>query len=79
MNPVRPGQPGPLVETARADAARMQAQRAFFAAAMGAPVQARAAPEPTLQAPVQRVPDPASLAEPPQKILRPGSLLDIRV
>jgi hypothetical protein len=85
-----------------ADAARLQAQRAFFDAAMGrangaaaaqAPLQtappqaaapqaaalsaARAAPVP---APVQRaqiLPDPSAPA--PAKVLRPGSLLDIRV
>lgn len=73
---------------ARPDAGRMAAQKAFFEAALGkaqppaaaavsaaAPqVQAQAASQPP---PVQRaaaLPD-----EPPKKILRPGSLLDIRV
>ena len=42
------------------------------------PVQAAAGPpaQPP-RTPVQRLPDPT--AEPPQRILRPGSLLDIRV
>lgn len=71
--------------------ARSSAQQAFFAAAMGRPAapqapaaqpqaQARVQTQPQAQqaAPVQRI--PASLpAEPPQKILRPGSILDIRV
>jgi len=69
---------------------RSAAQKAFFEAALGraapaqgqvptrasapaAEVQVRATP--VREAPVQaRIPD-----EPPQKILRPGSLLDIRV
>jgi hypothetical protein len=70
--------------------AKAAAQRAFFQAALGGtakpaqtPAQTTvsahaAAPPPTVFAqPVQRMPDPA--AEQPQKILRPGSLLDIRV
>ena len=59
---------------------RSSAQQAFFAAAMGrpaAPPQVQAQPQ-AQAAPAQRM--PASLpADPPQKILRPGSLLDIRV
>lgn len=65
----------------RADAAKLAAQKAFFDMAMGkAAAPAAAAPTPVqalLQAQVQRIPDPG--AEPPAKILRPGSLLDIRV
>ncbi|MBT9471036.1 MAG: hypothetical protein V4514_08720 [Pseudomonadota bacterium] len=63
--------------------ARSAAQRAFFEAAMGRPAAA-AQPRPQIQpqaaapAPVQRM--PASLpADPPERILRPGSILDIRV
>ena len=65
-----------------AGAAKGSAQRAFFEAAFGRPAaaQATAAPQtdaPTA-APAQKI--PANLpADPPQKILRPGSLLDIRV
>lgn len=93
MNPVRPnvwanvpppGQQGP-------GAVKTAAQRAFFDAALGkatgapqqtpapatpvrpAPVQAQAAPQP-----VQRMPA-AQPTEQPTRILRPGSLLDIRV
>ena len=64
------------------DPAKGSAQRAFFEAAFGRPAaaQATAAPQtaaPTA-APAQKI--PANLpADPPQKILRPGSLLDIRV
>ncbi len=61
--------------------AKLAAQRAFFAAALGqAQAPAAATPQPQPQArpaSVARIPDPA--AEPPQRILRPGSLLDIRV
>ena len=57
---------------------RNPGQRAFFEAALGktAPqAQAVAAPA---AAPAQKI--PTSLpADPPEKILRPGSLLDIRV
>jgi hypothetical protein len=66
-----------------ADAARQAAQKAFFAAAMGrsgAPAAPQAAAVFTPAAPIQRAevrPDPA--AEAPAKLLRPGSLLDIRV
>lgn len=78
MTPIRPAAAGPTADIQRTDAARAEAQRAFFAAAMGQPVQPRAqAPEPMRSVPVQRLPDPA--AEPPARILRPGSLLDIRV
>jgi len=58
---------------------RNPGQRAFFEAAMG-----KAAPQAQAQAaapaaPIHRMP-PASLpAEPPERILRPGSILDIRV
>ena len=61
---------------------RSSAQQAFFAAAMGRPaaqVQPQVQAQPQAQAaPAQRM--PASLpADPPQKLLRPGSILDIRV
>jgi hypothetical protein len=66
------------------DSAKLAQQRAFFNAAMGqaqTPAQAAAAPvAPTASgapAPTQRT---ASIpAEQPQKVLRPGSLIDIRV
>jgi hypothetical protein len=72
---------------APADAARAAAQRAFFDAAMGRSA-APAAPVAVTQsavftpstAPVQRAEiRPAPDAAPPTKLLRPGSLLDIRV
>ncbi len=59
---------------------RSSAQQAFFAAATGRPAaQPQVQAQPQAQAaPAQRM--PASLpADPPQKILRPGSILDIRV
>jgi hypothetical protein len=84
LTPIRPSpfpvQPAP---SSAADAARLAAQRAFFAAAMGkggAPAAAQA-PEfsaaPVVARPANVRPDPA--AEAPAKLLRPGSLLDIRV
>ena len=51
-------------------------QRAFFAAAAGAPTAAAEMATPAPAAPRMPVDLPA---EPPQKILRPGSLLDIWV
>jgi hypothetical protein len=72
----------PQAQAASLDSAKQAAQRAFFAAALGqAAAPAPAAPQPQVQTqasrPAARTPDPA--AEPPQRILRPGSLLDIRV
>ncbi len=89
MTPIRPNAyavqpPANPAPNQVSDAARVAAQRAFFDAAMGRanapaakPAAAAFTPPP---APVQRaqiMPDPA--AEPPAKVLRPGSLLDIRV
>lgn len=61
------------------EADKMAAAKAFFAAAMGqAPASATAQPAPQSAAPaVNRMASAAGDA--PEKILRPGSLLDIRV
>ena len=82
MTPVRPTNlPQAPAQNARVDGPASAGQRAFFEAALGktyAPAaQPRTAPPAVYAQPVQRIPDPN--AEPPQKILRPGSLLDIRV
>lgn len=82
MSTIRPPIfPTPQPQAQPAAPARNSAQQAFFAAAMGrpAPAQAQVQAQPQAPAaPVQRM--PASLpADPPQKILRPGSILDIRV
>jgi hypothetical protein len=92
VTPIRPNvfpAPSATTSVAGADAARAAAQKAFFAAAMGkaaapAAAQATAAPRAAFfapaPAPIQRAeirPDPS--AEAPAKLLRPGSLLDIRV
>jgi hypothetical protein len=84
--PIRPGAPNlPPQPSQAVDPAKLAAQRAFFQAALGkagAPqASAAAAPiaaaQPTAAAqPVQRATAPA---EAPQKVLRPGSLIDIRV
>ncbi len=83
MTPIRPGMPpAQAPSSAGTDAARLAAQRAFFQQAMGRP--AASAPTPAAaQAPAPPVRTvelrPAANAEAPTKILRPGSLLDIRV
>ena len=90
MDPVRPSFPQTTQtpQTGGGDAARLAAQKAFFDMAMGraqAPQPATAAPAPVValttglqpSRAVQRIPEAG--AEPPQKVLRPGSLLDIRV
>lgn len=62
------------------DAAKLAAQKAFFALAMGrtAPAAQAEDPAPAVTTPsVNRT--AAAGADPPQKILRPGSILDIRV
>jgi hypothetical protein len=78
-----PTQPAP-VAPGRADQAKSAAQKAFFDMAMGkaaapatAPAAAAMAAPPATPAASPRIPDAA--AEKPQKILRPGSLLDIRI
>jgi hypothetical protein len=72
-----------------ADASRAAAQKAFFDAAMGraaapAPPAAATAPRPAIfapvAAPISRVEvRPVPGADAPARLLRPGSLLDIRV
>ncbi|MBC7167790.1 hypothetical protein [Phenylobacterium sp.] len=81
MNPIRPQTPFPPQTPAPAQSGRTAAQRAFFQAAMGeAPAKAAAAPaEPAREAVRVQTVRAETPAEPPTKILRPGSLLDIRV
>jgi hypothetical protein len=82
--PIRPGFQSPPQATQRPDAARNNAQRAFFQAALGNAAAPTAAAQPQFTAPTsqaqptQRMPT-SFPAEPPTKILRPGSLLDIKV
>jgi hypothetical protein len=88
----QPQAPTPQRPT-NADAGRSAAQRAFFEAALGkaapqtvqtqtlaqaAPVQRAASPAAAQAAYVQKIPT-ALPAEAPTRILRPGSLLDIKV
>ncbi len=80
MTPIRPQPYAPTLQpqSTAADAAKMAAVRAMFASAMGQASPAE--PSPTAaQAPASRAPSSTELSDPPQKILRPGSLLDIRV
>jgi len=72
----------PPVSGQRDEAGRASAQRAFFQAAMGQTQAAAAPAAPAIAAePPQAVNrlTPVSPTDAPQKILRPGSLLDIRV
>lgn len=81
MADIRPThwQPAPAAPTSPG---RSAAQKAFFAAAMGragalaAPVPAAAPVTPPVQRPLQASALPE---EAPKKVLRPGSLVDIRV
>ena len=71
-------------QTGGADSVRLAAQKAFFEAAMGRPVAAAAPVQPVEPAPAPVRQDfrasPQAIAEAsPQKILRPGSLLNIVV
>ena len=92
--PIRPGFQNPSLQQGgvRQDA-RSAAQRAFFQAAMGQPaatpasqpqVQPQAQPQrvaatpQTSAQPIGRIPTNLP-ADPPTRILRPGSLLDIKV
>jgi hypothetical protein len=84
VTPIRPSAyPVQPAANPAVDAARQAAQKAFFAAAMGKAAAPTATQAPSLSpapARVQRAelrPDPT--AEAPTKVLRPGSLLDIRV
>jgi len=82
VNPIRPSILPPTPQSPQSqDSAKLAAQRAFFAAAMGqaqAPAQAAMAP-PAAPAPSTAARAVAVQADPPQKVLRPGSLIDIRV
>ena len=90
MNPVRPNVWANVPQPAQSGsggAAKSAAQRAFFDQALGkatggaasVPVRTAAAQPPVVHAtPVQRMPT-GQPTEAPQKIPRPGSLLDIRV
>ncbi|MCR5878223.1 hypothetical protein [Phenylobacterium sp. J367] len=85
VNPIRPLGVAPTPQPApaqRTDAGRMAGQRAFFDMIAGkapaAAAAATAAPAtPAAVTPATR--SAAAPAEAPAKILRPGSLLDIRI
>jgi hypothetical protein len=82
VNPIRPSVLPPTPQgSSPQDSAKLAAQRAFFAAAMGqAQAQAPAATiQPTSPAATTAARAAPAPAEAPQKILRPGSLIDIRV
>jgi hypothetical protein len=85
VTPIRPtGLPntGPAQGTGRPDVARTAAQKAFFQAALGQTAQPMAPRPESVSAAAapraQRIPTNLP-ADPPERILRPGSLLDIRV
>jgi hypothetical protein len=90
VNPVRPNVWANIPPPAQGPgAARSGAQRAFFDQALGkatgAPQQTPSPATPVRLEPVQAQPQPvhrmpaAQPTEQPTRILRPGSLLDIRV
>ncbi len=80
--PIRPDFPQPAQPIQRPDAARNAGQRAFFEAALGGQQQAAAtqaiANPISRPHPMGRIPTDLP-AEPPERFLRPGSLLDIKV
>ncbi|HEY8615282.1 hypothetical protein [Phenylobacterium sp.] len=85
VNPIRPVGLAPTAPAAPApkpDAARSAGQRAFFEMIAGKSPAAAAAPSASAETSAA-TPRPERLAaaagEPPTKILRPGSLLDIRI
>ena len=69
FRPVLPTRPAGQGEAVRA------AQRAFFQAALS---QADVTPSPAVRTPAARA-APVDLSTPPARLLRPGSLLDIKV
>ena len=78
MTPIRPNALPPTPHSLPAqDAARLAAQRAFFAAATGQAQAPAATAQPS--APATAAASATPSAEPPERILRPGSLIDIRV
>ena len=87
MTTIRPNLPPPLPAGPAqrpAEAGRLAAQKAFFAIAAGqAPAagqSVQASPSTALAGPSAQLKSVASAgAEPPARVLRPGSLLDIRV
>jgi hypothetical protein len=66
---------------AKSNPGRLEAQRAFFALAAGSPAPAApAAPSAPAETPRTSMQSAsAEAAQTPQKILRPGSLIDIRI
>lgn len=82
MNPIRPNVLPPTTPAnASQDAAKLAAARAFFATALGQGnvTQAAATPEPAAAVVPTKSVAPAAPGDTPQKFLRPGSLIDIRV
>lgn len=80
--PIRPGFPQTSAPVQRPDPARNAGQRAFFEAALSlqqqAPMASASARPASRPQPAGRIPTDLP-ADPPERILRPGSLLDIKV
>ena len=80
--PIRPGFPQSSAPVQRPDPVRNAGQRAFFEAALGvqqqAPLSSAASQPAPRPQPTGRIPTDLP-ADPPERILRPGSLLDIKV
>jgi len=76
LNPIRPNLPSAQPTPARPAAEARAAQRAFFEAALG---KAEAVAAPRAQIPAVKITPIQTDAPAPQRILRPGSLIDIKV
>ena len=78
--PIRPNSTPGSASPAKPDAARLAAQKAFFQTALANSQGAGLSARPTAAAPFAAQKIPGVLpAEPPTRILRPGSLLDIKI
>jgi len=76
LNTIRPQHPQPT-PAPQPQAQRLSGQSALFALARGRVAEAVTTPTTAEPAPLDRTAQ--AEANPPQKILRPGSLLDIRI
>jgi len=78
--PIRPPvwPPAPALSPGRTDA-RLTAQKAFFQAARAGQAPAAASAAPTASATPAKAVTPTTADAPPDRLPRPGSIIDIRV
>ncbi len=79
MTTIRPNPFAPPPVPQKPDAARLTAQQAFFAMATGQTPPAAPAPAPAASVVSRTLQVAPPAGDSPAKILRPGSLLDIRI